>query len=133
MNTMHPNLNNTLVRAETYLVHQIDYQAQSVVPQRRHAPGSLKYRLENLGLNPDPCLGPCDPFAKKYVLVQHLGTDIGSPGPCWGKEEQTASKQIPLTTGAVASHNSKILTFEGNPASYVQADGSGSMSSAPFG
>ena len=65
--------------------------------------------------------------------MQHLGTDIGSPGPCWGKEEQTASEQVPLTTGAVVSHNSGIPTFEGNPVSYVQVDGSGSMSAASSG
>ena len=62
--------------------------------------------------------------------MQHLGTDIGSSGPYWGKEEQTASKQVPLTTRVVVSHNSGIPASEGNHASYVHADGSGSMSYA---
>ena len=57
--------------------------------------------------------------------MQHPVTDIGSPGPCWGKEEQTASAHVPLTTEAVVSHNSRILAFAGNPASYVQAYGNG--------
>ena len=60
--------------------------------------------------------------------MQHPEADIGSPSP-WGKEEQTASTQVPLTTGAVVSHNFGIPTSEGNPTSYVQADGSNNMSS----
>ena len=36
---------------------------------------------------------------------------------------------VPLTTGAVVSHNSRILSYVGNPASYVQVDGNGNMSS----
>ena len=65
--------------------------------------------------------------------MQHPRTDIGSPGPCWGKEEQTAFEQVPPTNRVMVSHNFGIPASEGNPASYVQADGSGSMSSAPFG
>ena len=65
--------------------------------------------------------------------MQHPGTDTISPGPCWGKEEQTTSAHVPLTTGVLVSHNSNIPTSEGNPASYVQANGSNNMSSAPYG
>ena len=43
------------------------------------------------------------------------------------------SAHVPLTTGAVVSHNSGIPASEGNPASYVQVDGSNNMSSAPSG
>ena len=39
------------------------------------------------------------------------------------------SAPVPLMTGTAMSHNSEILSSERNPASYVQADGSGSMSS----
>ena len=39
------------------------------------------------------------------------------------------STHIPLTTGAVVSHNSRILASAGNPTSYVQTDGNGNMSS----
>ena len=59
------------------------------------------------------------------MLVQHPGTDTGSPGPCWGKEEQTASVHAPLMTGTVVSHNSGIPVSEGNPISSVQASGTG--------
>ena len=65
--------------------------------------------------------------------MQHPRTDIGSPGPCYGKEEQTTSAHIPLTTGAVVSHNSRILASTGNPTSYVQTDGNGNMSSVLAG
>ena len=60
--------------------------------------------------------------------MQHPGNDTGSPGPCWGKEEQTESVQVPLTTGVVVSHNSGIPASKGNPTSSVQADGSNNMS-----
>ena len=65
--------------------------------------------------------------------MQHFGIEIGSLGPCWAKVEQTASAHIPLTTGAVVSHNSGILAFSSNPASYVNADGNGNMSSVIAG
>ena len=65
--------------------------------------------------------------------MQHLGTDIVSPGPYWGKEEQTSSAHVPLTTGDMVSHNSEILASTGNLASYVQADGNGNVSSVLAG
>ena len=58
----------------------------------------------------------------------HLGTDIGSSGACWGKKEHTASVHVPLMTETMPSQNPGILASEGNPASYVQADGNGNMS-----
>ena len=65
--------------------------------------------------------------------MQHPEIDTGLSGPHWGEKEQTASMQVPLTTGAVVSHNSGIPSFEGNPASYVQADSSNNMSSVLTG
>ena len=65
--------------------------------------------------------------------MQHPGTDIGPSGPYWDEKEQTVSMHVPLMTGTALSHNFGILASKCNPASYVQADGSGSMSSAPYG
>ena len=65
--------------------------------------------------------------------MQHPGTDTISPGPCLGKEKQTAFAHVSLTTRVVVSYNSGIPASEGNPALYVQANGSNNMSSAPFG
>ena len=65
--------------------------------------------------------------------MQHAGTDIGSPGLCWGKDEQTATAHVPLMIGTVVSHNYGILVSEGNPASYVQADGNINVSSVLTG
>ena len=65
--------------------------------------------------------------------MQHLGTDIGSPGPCWGEEEQTASVHVPLMIGTVMSHNSGIPASVDNSVSCAQVDGNGSMSSALSG
>ena len=65
--------------------------------------------------------------------MQHPGTDIGSLGPCWGKEEQTASTHVPLMIETLMSHNSKILAFVDNSVSCAQADGNGNMSFAPSG
>ena len=62
------------------------------------------------------------------MLVQHLGTDTGSLGPCWGKEEQIAFVHVPLMTGTMVSHNSGIPASRGNPALCVQAGGNGNMS-----
>ena len=39
------------------------------------------------------------------------------------------STHVPLMIGTVLSQNLGILAFEGNPASYVQADGRNNMSS----
>ena len=65
--------------------------------------------------------------------MHRLRTDIGSPSPCWGKEEQTASAYVPLMIGAVVSHNSGIPASENNTASYVQVNGSNNMSSVLTG
>ena len=63
--------------------------------------------------------------------MQHPGTDIDSPSPCWGKEEQTVFAHVPLMIGTMMSHNFEIPASVDNPVSYAQADGNGSMSSAP--
>ena len=79
---MHPNLNSTLVREETYPTYQTDLQAQSVVPQHQKAPGALKYRPGSLGLNLDldPYPGLSGLFVLPKVPVQHPETDIGPSG-----------------------------------------------------
>ena len=43
------------------------------------------------------------------------------------------STPVPLITGTAPAQNPEIHTSEGNPASYVQADGNRSMSSATVG
>ena len=57
-------------------------------------------------------------------------TNIVSPDPWWGKEEQTVSVHVPLMTRTEVSHNFGILAFEDNLASSVQADGNGNMAPA---
>ena len=61
--------------------------------------------------------------------MQHPRTDTGFSGPHWGKKEQIVSVHVPLMIETVLSHNSRIPASEGNPTSYVQADGSNNMSS----
>ena len=65
--------------------------------------------------------------------MQHLGTNIGSPGPCWGKEEKNAFVHVPLIIGTVMSHSFEIPTSMDNLVSCAQAYGNGSMSSSPSG
>ena len=65
--------------------------------------------------------------------MQHPGIGTGSSGPHWGKKEQTMSVHVPLMTRTVMYHNPGIPVSEGNPASYVQVDGSNNMSSVLFG
>ena len=65
--------------------------------------------------------------------MQHPRIDIGSLGPCWGKEEQTAFSHVPLMIGTVMSHNSEIHASVDNPVSFAQEDDNGNMSSAPSG
>ena len=65
--------------------------------------------------------------------MQHPRTDTSPSGPHWGEKEQTVSASILLMTGTALSNNFGILDFVDNPVSCVQADGNGSMSSAPFG
>ena len=65
--------------------------------------------------------------------MQHPRTDIGSLGPCWGKEEQVASVHVPLMTGTMVSHSSGIPASEGNPVSSVQAGSTGNTLSALTG
>ena len=60
--------------------------------------------------------------------MQHPRTDTGSSGPHCGKKEQTIFVHVPLMTRIVLSHNPRIPAFEGNPASYVQANGSNKIS-----
>ena len=54
--------------------------------------------------------------------------DTVSPGPWWGKGEQTASMYVLLMTGIGVSQNSRIPASKDNSASGVQADGNGNMS-----
>ena len=65
--------------------------------------------------------------------MPHSEVDIGSFGPHWGKKEHTTSMLVSLMTGAMPSQNPGILASEGNLASYVQANGSGNMSSVLTG
>ena len=44
-----------------------------------------------------------------------------------GKKEQTEYVNVPLMSGTGVSHNSGILTSEGNPVSCVQHGGNGNM------
>ena len=135
-NVIHPNLNNTLsrsVRAKTYPVYHTNLQAQSAVPQRKHVLGFLKYRPGSLGLDPDPCPGLSGPYAKLQVLVQHPEIDIGSPSPCWGKEEQNTFAHVLLMIRTVMPHNFGIPAYVDNPFSCAQADGNGKMLSASSG
>ena len=60
-------------------------------------------------------------------------TDTGSPGPLWGKEEQTKSVNVPLMTRTRVFHNSRILVSEDNFVSFVQAGGNRNMSSVLTG
>ena len=83
----------------------------------------------SLVLNFDLYSGLSGSSVQQKTLVQHPVTDIGSSGPCWGKKEHTASVHVPLMAGTMLSQNPGILASKGNPASYVQADGSRNMSS----
>ena len=65
--------------------------------------------------------------------MQHLKIDTGPSSPHWGEKEQTVSAPVLLMTATAFSHNSEILAFVDNPLSCAQADGNGSMSSAPSG
>ena len=65
--------------------------------------------------------------------MQHPMADVGSPGPWWGKEEQTESANVPQMTRNRVSHNSGIPAYEDNLVSSVQAGGNGNMSSALAG
>ena len=51
--------------------------------------------------------------------MQRPGTDTGSPGPWWGRDEQIESVNVPLMTWTRLSDNSRIPTSEGNPVSCV--------------
>ena len=62
--------------------------------------------------------------------MQHPEISTGSPGPCWGREEQTESVLVPLMIGTMVSHSSGIRASEDNLVSCVQASGNGNMSSA---
>ena len=59
--------------------------------------------------------------------MQHHGTDIGSSGPHRGEKEHIAFVHVPLMTGTEASHGPAIPAYEGNLASYVQANCNGNM------
>ena len=61
--------------------------------------------------------------------MQDPETDTGSPGPWWGKEEQTKSVHVPLMIGTRVSLNFGILASMDNTVSCVQAGGNGNMSS----
>ena len=65
--------------------------------------------------------------------MEYPRTDTGSPGPCWGKEEQNASVYVPLMTGTMVSHSFGIPTSEGNLVFSVQAGGTENILSALAG
>ena len=65
--------------------------------------------------------------------MQHSETDAGLTGPHWGEKEQIASAPVPLMTGIAPSQYPEILASEGNPTSYVQADGRYNISSVLIG
>ena len=64
------------------------------------------------------------------MLVSHPDTDTCSPGPCWGKEENTESAHVPLMIGTVVSLDPETPVSENSSTSCVLADGSGNMSSS---
>ena len=84
-------------------------------------------------LDLDPYYGLSGLSVQQETHVQHPGTDIGSSGLYWGEKEQTLFMHVPLMTGTVLTQNPRILASEGNPASYVQADGNNNMSSVLTG
>ena len=51
--------------------------------------------------------------------MQRLGTDTGSLGPWWGREEQTESVHVILMTGIGVSHNYRIPVSEDNHVSCI--------------
>ena len=51
--------------------------------------------------------------------MQRPGTDSGSLGPWWGREEQIEFVKVPVMTGTRVSHNSGILASKVNPVSCV--------------
>ena len=53
--------------------------------------------------------------------MQRPEIDTGSLGPCWGREEQAESVNVPLMIRTEVSHNSRIPASKGNPVSCVQA------------
>ena len=59
--------------------------------------------------------------------MQHLETDTGPSRQHRGEKEQTTSAPVPLMAGNAPSQNPGILSFKGNPASHVRADGNGNM------
>ena len=65
--------------------------------------------------------------------MPHFEADTDSSGPYWGKKEHTAYVRIPLMTGTEVSRSPGIPASVGNPASHVQADGNGNMSSVLTG
>ena len=62
--------------------------------------------------------------------MQYPAIDTVSPGPWWGKEDQTSLVYVPLMTRTEVSHNFGIPASEDNPSSSVQADDNGNMAPA---
>ena len=60
--------------------------------------------------------------------MHHLETNTSLSGPYWGEKEQTMSVPLPLMTGIALSQYPEILSSEGNPASYLQANGKNNIS-----
>ena len=60
--------------------------------------------------------------------MQHPETNIGFPGLCWGKEEQTAYAHVPLMIGIEVSRIPGSPASTGNLVSHVWVDGNGNMS-----
>ena len=118
---MHMLLNQTILlpigaRVETYPEESTDLPAQSEVSRCRHALRSLKSRPESSVLDLDLCPGLSGLSVIQLVPVPHPGTDTGSPGPCWDKEEQIAFAHVPMMIGIEVSYNSGIPASMGDPA-----------------
>ena len=65
--------------------------------------------------------------------MQRPRTDTGSPGPWWGKEEQTESVYVLLMTRTGVFHYFRVPVLEDNFVSCVQASGNGKTFSALAG
>ena len=97
-----------------------------MVQLRKYAYGSLKSWPMGLVLN-------IEPYSGLPVYVPHSETNTSSSGSHWGKKEHTAPMRVPMMTGTEVSHSPGIPASKGNPASHVQDDGNGNMSSVLTG
>ena len=63
------------------------------------------------------------------MLVSHPETNTCSPGPCWGKEEQTEFAHVQLMIETVVSPDPETPISADSSALCVLVDSSGNMSS----